>query len=97
MSGPVGGGRQWIEVIRWKQHSCSTVWAKAFGSMTSPSARIAIGQASIFRWERYEGGTGRLIVMETSGASAPLKAMQKRFGFEPERVDLAAKELLGRG
>jgi transketolase len=35
--------------------------------------------------------------METFGASAPLKALQKKFGFEPDRVVLVAKELLSRG
>jgi len=29
--------------------------------------------------------------------SAPLKALQKKFGFEPERVVSFAKEMLGRG
>jgi len=60
-------------------------------------ARIALEQASTFGWERYVGLSGRIIGMETFGASAPLKALQKKFGFEPERVVLIAKELLGRG
>ena len=60
------------------------------------TARIAIEQASTFGWERYAGTQGRIIGMETFGASAPLKALQKKFGFEPERVVLVAKELLGR-
>jgi transketolase len=34
--------------------------------------------------------------MTTFGASAPLKALQERFGFEPERVAASARELLGR-
>jgi transketolase len=34
--------------------------------------------------------------MKTFGASAPLKALQEKFGFEPARVVAAAKELLGR-
>jgi transketolase len=61
------------------------------------AARVAIEQASTFGWERYIGSSGRIIGMETFGASAPLKALQKRFGFEPDRVVLVAKELLGRG
>jgi transketolase len=32
--------------------------------------------------------------MKTFGASAPLKELQKKFGFEPERVVEVAKELL---
>jgi len=60
------------------------------------TARIAIEQASTFGWERYIGSQGRVIGMETFGASAPLKALQKKFGFEPDRVVLLAKELLGK-
>jgi transketolase len=32
--------------------------------------------------------------MKTFGASAPLKELQKKFGFTPEHVVAAAKELL---
>jgi transketolase len=59
-------------------------------------ARIAIEQASTFGWERYVGTYGRVIGMKTFGASAPLKELQRKFGFEPDRVVAAAKELLGR-
>ncbi len=59
-------------------------------------ARIAIEQASSFGWERYVGSEGRVIGMHTFGASAPLKALQQKFGFEPERVVALAQELLGR-
>lgn len=59
-------------------------------------ARVAIEQASTFGWERYTGSQGRVIGMKTFGASAPLKELQRRFGFEPERVVAVAKELLGR-
>jgi transketolase len=34
--------------------------------------------------------------MKTFGASAPLKELQKKFGFEPGQVVTVAKELLGR-
>ena len=60
------------------------------------SARVAIEQASTFGWERYVGRSGRMIGMKTFGASAPLKELQRKFGFEPNRVVTAAKELLGR-
>jgi len=60
-------------------------------------ARVAIEQASTFGWERYVGAAGRIIGMETFGASAPLKSLQKKFGFEPDRVVLLAKELLSTG
>jgi transketolase len=60
------------------------------------TARVAIEQASTFGWERYVGNAGRVIGMRTFGASAPLKALQQKFGFEPERVAAAARELLGK-
>ncbi len=58
-------------------------------------ARIAIEQASTFGWDRYVGTSGQVIGMKTFGASAPLKELQKKFGFQPDRVVLAAKALLG--
>jgi transketolase len=59
-------------------------------------ARVAVEQGSTFGWERYVGLSGRIIGMKTFGASAPLKELQTKFGFEPERVAAAARELLGR-
>jgi transketolase len=34
--------------------------------------------------------------MKTFGASAPLKELQRKFGFEPDRVVVAATTLLGK-
>jgi transketolase len=59
-------------------------------------ARLAIEQASTFGWERYVGDAGKVIGMKTFGASAPLKELLQNFGFEPENVVAAAKELLGK-
>jgi transketolase len=57
-------------------------------------ARIAVEQASTFGWERYVGTTGVTVGMKTFGASAPLKELQKQFGFEPAKLVAAARELL---
>ncbi len=59
-------------------------------------ARIAVEQASTFGWERYVGTEGRVIGMKTFGASAPLKELQKKFGFEPDHLVATAKELLAK-
>jgi transketolase len=59
-------------------------------------ARVAIEQGSTFGWERYIGESGRVIGMHTFGASAPLKELQKKFGFEPDRVVSVAKQVLAR-
>jgi transketolase len=58
-------------------------------------ARVAVEQGSTLGWERYIGESGRVIGMHTFGASAPLKELQRKFGFQPDRVVAAAKELLG--
>ncbi|HTV30356.1 MAG TPA: transketolase [Xanthobacteraceae bacterium] len=59
-------------------------------------ARIAVEQGSVLGWDRYVGAGGRIIGMKTFGASAPLKELQRKFGFEPERVVDVALESLGR-
>jgi transketolase len=59
-------------------------------------ARIAVEQGSVLGWDRYVGADGLVIGMKTFGASAPLKELQHKFGFEPERIVDAALELLGR-
>jgi transketolase len=57
-------------------------------------ARVAVEQGSTFGWERYVGNSGSIIGMHTFGASAPLKELQRKFGFEPDQVALAAKKQL---
>jgi len=56
-------------------------------------ARVAIEQASTLGWERYVGSSGAIIGMKTFGASAPLKELQVKFGFEPDRIVEVVKEL----
>jgi len=58
------------------------------------TARVSVEQASIFGWAKYVGVTGHSIGMRSFGASAPLKDLQKKFGFTIEQVVAAAKEQL---
>ena len=60
------------------------------------NARVVIEQASSFGWHRWAGHNGAIIAMSTFGASAPLKALQSKFGFTPEAVVAAAKNQMGR-
>jgi transketolase len=60
----------------------------------SVQARVAVEQGSTLGWDRYVGPQGQIVGMHTFGASAPLKEVQRKFGFTPERVAEAAKELL---
>jgi transketolase len=52
-------------------------------------ARVSVEQASTFGWSAF---AERNIGMRTFGASAPLKELQKKFGFTPDAVVAAAKE-----
>jgi transketolase len=60
------------------------------------TARVAVEQASTFGWERYVGASGQVIGMRTFGASAPLKELQRKFGFQTEGVVAAAKAQVGK-
>jgi transketolase len=50
-----------------------------------------VEKGSTLGWAQYVGASGHSIGMETFGASAPLKELQKRFGFTPENIISAAK------
>lgn len=52
------------------------------------AARVSVEQASTLGWARY---AARNIGMRTFGASAPLKELQKKFGFTPDAVVAAAR------
>ena len=56
------------------------------------TARVAVEEASTFGWAHYTGSQGTIIGMRTFGASAPLKALQHKFGFTPEHLLVAARE-----
>ncbi len=60
------------------------------------TARVSVEQASTFGWAQYVGSTGTTLGMMSFGASAPLKELQKKFGFTADRVVAAAREQLGR-
>jgi transketolase len=60
------------------------------------TARVSVEQSSTFGWERYIGMTGQALGMKTFGASAPLKELQKKFGFTVESVVEAGRQQLHR-
>jgi transketolase len=60
------------------------------------TARVAVEQASTFGWAQYTGPKGHIIGMRTFGASAPLKDLQKKFGFTVEAVIQAARDQLAK-
>jgi transketolase len=62
----------------------------------SVAARVSVEKASTLGWARYVGSSGQSVGMETFGASAPLKELQKKFGFTPEHIVAAAKQQIAR-
>lgn len=61
------------------------------------TARISVEQASTFGWARFTGLDGIRVGMRTFGASAPLKELQRKFGFTPDQVVASARELARKG
>ena len=59
-------------------------------------ARVSVEQASTLGWERYVGEHGAILGMKTFGASAPLKVLQKEFGFTKENIVAAAKSQIAK-
>jgi transketolase len=59
-------------------------------------ARVAVEQASTFGWSQYVGPSGIVVGMRRFGASAPIKDLQKKFGFTTENVVAAARKAMGK-
>ncbi len=56
--------------------------------------RVAIEAGVTDYWRKYVGLDGRVIGIDTFGASAPAEALFKHFGFTVEAVVAAAKSVL---
>lgn len=61
---------------------------------SSVTARVSVEMGSTLGWERYVGLKGKVIGMHSFGASAPLKDLLKKFGFDAEKVVAAAKAVV---
>jgi transketolase len=86
-----------VSMPSWEmfEHHCRD--NPAYREIALPSAvtaRVSVELATTFGWERYVGTGGQMLGMKTFGASAPLKELQKKFGFTPEHVVAAAKNQL---
>jgi len=53
---------------------------------SSVARRVSVEEASTLGWHRYVGGGGACIGMHTFGASAPIKELLHKFGFEPGSI-----------
>ena len=57
-------------------------------------ARVSVEALSSFGWERYVGLDGKVVAMESFGASAPGGTLFKNFGFTKEHVAEVVKDVL---
>jgi transketolase len=60
------------------------------------TARISVEAGIRLGWEHYTGLQGKIIGMETFGASAPGLVLYEKFGFTVDKIIAAAEELLHR-
>ena len=60
------------------------------------SARISVEAGIRLGWEHYVGLNGKIIGMDTFGASAPGPVLYEKFGFTVEKIIEATKDLLHR-
>jgi transketolase len=60
------------------------------------TARISIEAGIKLGWEHYVGLSGKIIGMDTFGASAPGPVLYEKFGFTEAKIIEAAKSMLGR-
>jgi transketolase len=70
---------------------------QAYRQSVFPNAirtRLAVEQAGPLGWDRYVGPYGGTITMKSFGASAPLAALQGKFGFTVDNVCAVARQLI---
>ncbi len=61
---------------------------------SSIKARVSVEAGATMGWERWVGDEGTVIGIDRFGASAPGDVLTEKFGFTPERVAKAVRELL---
>ncbi len=59
-------------------------------------ARVSVEAASTFGWAQFTGSKGTTLGMRSFGLSAPMKVVAQHFGFEPDHIVTAARELVAR-
>jgi transketolase len=83
-----------VSMPSWELFECQDAGYKESLFPLAVTARVAVEMASGLGWERYLGLKGRMVGMHTFGASAPLKDVLKKFGFDADHVVAAAKQAL---
>ena len=58
------------------------------------TARLAVEAGAVDCWHRFVGPAGRVLGMTSFGASAPGPVLMQHFGFTPEKVAEAVREIV---
>ncbi len=87
-----GVGARVVSMPSWDIFEEQSDEYKAQVFPASVKARVSVEQAATLGWDRYVGPHGKMIGMHRFGASAPIKDLQKKFGFTVEEVVKAARE-----
>jgi len=59
-------------------------------------ARVSVEEASDFGWAKFTGAEGHNVCIESFGASAPLKQLMKKFGFNTDHIVAEAKNQIAK-
>jgi transketolase len=58
------------------------------------TARVTVEEASRLGWTRYAGSKGIVLGMHSFGMSAPIAVVAEHFGFTPDKVAAAARQVM---
>jgi len=85
-----------VSIPSWELFEAQDAAYKESVLPSSVNARVSVEMGSTLGWDRYVGPKGKIIGMHSFGASAPLKDLLKKFGFDTDTVVAAAKQVLGK-
>ena len=80
----------WDLFERQPQQYINSVLDPAIPIRLSVEAGVGLG------WEKWVGGKGEILSIETFGASAPGNILLEKYGFTVKNIYKAAKKLLGK-
>ncbi|MFD1018285.1 transketolase [Thalassobacillus hwangdonensis] len=82
-----------VSMPSWDRFNAQSEEYKESVLPKSVTKRLAIEMASPFGWERYVGLDGKVIGIDTFGASAPGNIIMEKYGFTVENVVNEAEKL----
>ncbi|MBW3109972.1 transketolase-like TK C-terminal-containing protein, partial [Mammaliicoccus sciuri] len=81
-----GKGVQVVSLPNWHAFDQQDAEYKASVLPASITKRVAIEMASSLGWHKYIGIEGKVITIDTFGASAPGDLVVEKYGFTKENV-----------